>query len=311
MNTALELLIVIINYKTPQLVIDCLETVLPQLTPGRRVVIVDNDSADGSLEKIQDWLDTFNDPRIELLPSDSNTGFSGGNNIGIRSAKAEHYLLLNSDTLLREGALNTLLKTAAQHPEAGIISPRLEWPDGTEQISCFRYHSPLSELINAAQTAPITQLFSRWNVPIPTQQSLSTPQWTSFACVLVKQDLISDIGLMDEGYFLYYEDVDFCRETVKAGWKIINNPSARVVHLRGGSSPVKRNKKINKRLPLYYYQSRTRFFAKQYGIFGLLAGNLCWHIGRSIALLRRITGKNIQTCDKQYRDIWANFHRPL
>jgi len=313
MSDALDLLIVIINYKTGLLVIDCLQTVIPQLQDGQQIVIVDNCSADGSAAVIQQWIDEQSvNERVQMILSPQNTGFSGGNNLGIQSRQAEFYLLLNSDTLMREGALQILLDTARQNPDAGMVSPRLEWPNGDSQISCFRYHSPISELIYAAGSAPVTAMFRSRVVAIPVQDEKTNPEWTSFACVMVSAALIEDIGLMDDGYFLYYEDVDYCRMARDRGWKIINNPAARVVHLRGGSSDVKKNIERKSRLPKYYYASRTRYFAKHYGRIGLGLANMLWLTGRSIAFVRECLGKKTYTsCEKQHLDIWTNFSSPM
>lgn len=312
MANELELLIVIINYKTAKMVIDCLQTVLPQLAPGQAVVVVDNFSNDGSAEEIEQWLNTNNIEHVTLIKSPVNTGFSGGNNIGIRSRSADHYLLLNSDTLLREGALSALLATARNNPKAGLVSPRLEWPDGKPQISCFRYHSPFSELINAAASGPVTRLLNRWNVPIDVSQAPTTPEWTSFACVLIKKQVIEDVGLMDEGYFLYYEDADYCRTARNIGWEIVNNPDAHVVHLRGGSSDVKKNISQRKRLPKYFYASRNRYFAKHYGHAGLMMTNICWYIGRTISFIRECLGKkDVVSREYEYADIWTNISQPV
>lgn len=312
MTDSLDLLIVIINYKTGQLVIDCLKTVIPQLQKDQQVVVVDNCSADGSANQIREWLEEEQvTDRVNLILSPQNTGFSGGNNIGIKSRTARYYLLLNSDTILREGALEAMLDAARNRPDAGLVSPRLEWPNGEPQISCFRYHRPISELIYAAATAPVTALLKPWVVAIPVSDSGIEPEWTSFACVLVKSEVIEQIGLMDEGYFLYYEDVDYCRVARNAGWTIVHTPKARVVHLRGGSSDVKKNISTRKRLPRYYYASRSRYFAKHYGPLGLLAANCLWLLGRSISFLRERFGKANTSCEKQHMDIWTNFSRPM
>ena len=312
MTHELELLIVIINYKTADLVIDCLKTVLPQLQTNQSVVVVDNDSQDGSADVIAHWLSESGQGKIDLIRSPLNSGFSGGNNLGIKHKKAQNYLLLNSDTLLRENALSELLRTAAEFPDAGMVSPRLEWPDSTPQISCFRFHNPISEFIYAASTGPITKLLKRWDVPLDIESSLSFPEWTSFACVLVKAEVIDRVGLMDDGYFLYYEDVDYCRMAKNEGLNIVNNPSARVVHLRGGSSDVKKNISTKRRLPKYYYASRSRYFAKHYGVLGLVLTNLMWHSGRIISYIRERLGKqDSPACENQYADIWTNLSQPL
>lgn len=312
MQDEIELLVVIINYKTPQLVIDCVRSMDGQLSPERQVVIVDNCSGDDSLEQLNAWLEADQPEYVELIAAPTNSGFSGGNNTGIKSRKARYYLLTNSDTIVRSGAIETLIQTAEEHQDAGLVSPRLEWPDATPQISCFRYHTPISELIDAAETSVVTKIFHRWHVPIPIIDTISECQWTSFACVLVRGRVVEQIGLMDEGYFLYYEDVDYSQLVRKAGWRVINNPAAHVVHLRGGSSDVKANQAKKSRLPKYVWESRNRYFALHYGFLGLLSANLLWLLGAAITQVRLLMGKKQSPLiEKQWRDIWTNFFNPL
>ena len=111
---------------------------------------------------------------------------------------------------------------------------------------------------------------------------------------------------------MYFEDVDFCRRARAAGWPIINNPQAHVVHLRGGSSPVKSQAAKKKRLPRYFYESRTRYYYKHFGRSGLLMANLSWHLGAVIGKGRQLfsSGYLPNICESQWRDIWTNFTRP-
>jgi N-acetylglucosaminyl-diphospho-decaprenol L-rhamnosyltransferase len=286
---------------------------LPQLTgQDAQVIIVDNCSQDGSVTTLRDWI-AAHDGRllVQLVESKTNGGFSAGNNVGIRTANADYYLLLNSDTIVRPEAISILLQTADRHPEAGLVSPRLEWPDAAPQQSCFRYISPMSEFIDAAQTGPITAAFNQFNVPLPVSETIVQPNWTSFACILVRQDVINAIGPMDEGFFMYFEDVEFCRRARKAGWLIIHNPKARVVHLRGGSSPVKQRAIERKRLPRYYYASRTRYLYLAYGWVGLTLANTLWLLGRGVSRCRELfERRGTGVPEKQWLDIWTNWLHP-
>jgi len=313
MNENLELLIVIINYKTASLVIDCLKTLIPQLSESHRAVVVDNDSNDGSADLIEQWVKSTKSSRqVNVVRSPVNGGFSAGNNLGMKTNSAKYYLLLNSDTLLREHAIERLLAAAEVNPSAGLVSPKLEWPSEEGQISCFRFHTPASELIASAGISLVTKILSRWDVPLPLRNDYSHPEWTSFACVLLRSEMVESIGEMDEGYFLYYEDVDYCMRAKKSGWSILNVPDARVVHLRGGSSDVKSNIAKKARLPKYYYASRTRYFTLHYGAHGFIFANLLWHLGRLISLFAEVLGKEESpVCEKQYRDIWCHFLNPL
>jgi N-acetylglucosaminyl-diphospho-decaprenol L-rhamnosyltransferase len=306
--------VVIINYRTPGLIQDCISTLLPELENIHSVVqIVDNFSNDGSTELIKKWLDDLDtDQTINLIASSTNSGFSGGNNLGISAARAKYYLLLNSDTLVRKDSISLLITEAERNPRVGLISPRLEWPDGTPQKSCFNYHSPITEFLMSARTSLLSNLLKSHNIAHPVSNLRSNPQWTSFACVLVRHEVIEDIGLMDDGYFMYYEDSDFCYHARKSNWEILNAPESHIVHLRGGSSPVKENTIHKKRLPKYYYASRTRYFYKLYGRSGLILANVLWLAGRSISLLRETLGnKQPHVCEKAWLDIWTNFLNPL
>lgn len=307
--------IVIINFRTAGLVKDCLAALGPQLEENdARVAIVDNFSNDGSADEIADWLmrgDLWKS-RAALIRSPSNEGFSGGNNIGINALDAGCYVLLNSDTLMRPGALKAMLAAATREKDAGLIAPRLEDPDGTPQISVFRFHSPLSEFLTAAETAPLDKLFRFAVVPTPVSDAPVTCDWASFACVLIKREALDDVGLMDDGYFMYFEDADYCRALKKHGWRVVYDPSARVVHLRGGSSPVKSSMKAKKRPPAYYYAARTRYFRKAYGPLGLPAANLMWLAGRGVARLRSLFGKPAPLlCENQSADQWMNWRDAL
>lgn len=312
MSTKLN--IIIVNYRTPKLVIDCLASLAKEVKVGEHlVIVVDNASGDDSIAEIKRAISENNwGDFVRVVASSVNGGFSAGNNLGIKSCSADAYLLLNSDTIVRPGAISTLLQVMADNPEAGLISPRLEWLDGTPQISCFRYRSPASELIRAAATSFVTKPLKKYDVPIPVSLEPSKPDWTSFACVLIRHEVIEQIGLMDEGYFMYFDDIDYCRKARNAGWEILHIPQARVVHLRGGSSSVKADVAARKRPKQYYYASRSRYFATFYGSFGLAIANLSWLAGRIISLVRELVGdKQPHTCEFEAQDIWRNWREPL
>jgi GT2 family glycosyltransferase len=297
------------------MVIDCLETLLPQVRElGATVALVDNASPDDSVPQLRRWnRDHHGHDCVTLIESSDNGGFAAGNNIGIESCDAKSYLLLNSDTLVRGGALKRLIAAMSSEPNVGLVSPRLEWPDGRPQESCFRYHRPVSELISSARTGFVTRLLARYEVPIRVSDERSFPEWTSFACVMIRREVLERIGPLDDGFFMYFEDVEFSFRAREAGWRILHEPTARVVHLRGGSSPVKSRARLRKRLPRYFYESRTRYFYKLYGRIGLLAANAWWTLGWTISLSRSLLQKTYQSpnCEAQWRDIWINFWTPM
>ena len=306
--------IVIINYRTPKLLIDCLTSLQQDMKSEQtKITVVDNCSGDNSVAEIERAIEKNQwNKSVTLIESSVNGGFSAGNNLGIKAQKADAYLLLNSDTIVRSGAITSLVKAMEANPKAGLVSPRLEWPNGEPQISCFRYHSPLSELIDAAGSGPITKLFQKFDVPVSVSNKPINPQWTSFACILIRHEVVEQIGLMDEGYFMYFDDVDYCRRATNAGWQILHCPQAKVVHLRGGSNSVKADMAARKRPKSYLYASRTRYFTKFYGSMGLWFANLFWLTGRCISLLRElIKNKEPHLCEYQAIDIWRNWRNPM
>ena len=129
---------------------------------------------------------------------------------------------------------------------------------------------------------------------------------------MISAECIAKTGYLDEGFFMYFEDVEYCHRMCRTGFKVFHNPAASAVHLRGGSSSVKKNIATKKRLPKYYYQSRCRFYYKKYGYLGLFTTNIFWYLGRGVSLTRQFMGRKDKSALKsQWKDIWSNFFNPL
>lgn len=305
-NKQLRLLVIIINYKTPELVCDALCSLNGQINENSdKVVVVDNASNDRSINEISEFISAKNwNNWIDLIPSNVNGGFSSGNNLGIESTKAKYYLLLNSDAFVRENAIELMVHELESDSKIAIVGPKLEWENGEQQVSCFYNLTPWNTFLNAASTGVLTRLFNIFGineVAIPVEKLVKSPEWISFACVLIRNEAIQDVGLMDEGFFMYMEDVDYCRRIRKAGWDISFCNKAKVVHLNNGYS---NNLKIRK-LPAYYYQSRARYFIKYYGRTGFFMTNILWYLGRLISITRKyLPGKEKKVSPDSYRDIW-------
>lgn len=304
----MRLCIVIVNYRTPSLVIDALCSLEGQVDPVTdQVVVVDNDSRDDSVPRIDAAIAQRGfGAWCSLVRAARNGGFAAGNNVGIRAADADFYMLLNCDTLVQPGAIATLLAEMKAHPGVGIAGPRLEWPDGKPQVSCFRDHTPASELLMAAKTRPITAALRNYEVPLPVTDESIEVDWVSFACVLLRREVIERVGLLDEAYFMYFEDSDFCRATREIGFRVRYFPHARVVHLRG-SEVQERCASLRARPPRSFYASRSRYFRKGYGPFGPWMANACWQIGRSVSFSREVAGRKApHTCEKAWLDNWID-----
>jgi len=308
MENDIRVLAVIINYKTPELVIQAVNSLLNDLSKAKdRITIVDNNSSDGSIEILQQainenaWVGFVN-----LICAEINGGFSYGCNLGINSGKAQFYFLLNSDAYIRNNAIDELLNCFSLHSNAGIIGSRLEYDDGVAQDSCFVNLTPWHELIKTGGTKYINWILKKTfnidEIGISSKNIVFSPDWVSFACVLIRHDVIKSIGLMDDGFFMYREDNDYCRRARQKGWDVLYCPSSKVVHLNLGFS---KNHKI-RRLPHFYYHSRSRYYVKYYGRLGLLSANFLWTCGRVIHFFREMLGnKAMNVHALAWRDIWT------
>jgi len=325
MSETPRIAISIVNYRTAAATIACIESVVADLAGAAdaeadadrvaiagEVVVVDNASGDGSAEAVAEWCEAHPDAPVRLVRSADNTGFSGGHNQAFAASTAPFVLLLNSDAELRPGCLAALLAAAEAAPAAGLVAPQLEDADGTVQTSCFRFPTAASELIRGANSGPLTAALRRWDISLPPPPEPGRIQWASFACILLRREMIAAIGPMDEGYFLYFEDIEYALRAHRAGWGIVHAPRARALHHRGGSGPVKSLAKARARLPKYYYASRTRYHYQKGGMVGLLAADLAWVLGRGLAHARVLFGKPVaRAAAHEARDIWTNVLRPL
>lgn len=210
----------------------CLESLhaAPPAVP-HDITVVDNASSDGGAAAVRArW------PGVRVVALPENRGFAAGNNAGIRETRGELLLLLNSDTVVPRGAIDTLVRRLAAHPQAAAAGPRLVDGDGRAEISFGRMITPLAELRQKiagrlyAVRAPIVT--GRIERLARTERYVD---WVSGACLLVRRADAVAAGLLDERFFLYTEDVDFCASLRARGRKILFAPEAEVVHLRGRS----------------------------------------------------------------------------
>ena len=302
--------VVIVNYRTPALTVAAIRSIAPSLRDAdARVVVVDNASDDGSVEFLAKEIDALAEKdRILLVSSPENNGFSAGNNLGMQHLDADWRLFLNSDAMAAPGALLALRQFAEQHPDLGVIAPLIADRDGAPVVSRFRNHTPLSEFVDGAETGPITKLFAKSEVPIFPGVEGGQPDWVSFAAVMISRAAVDKVGPMDEGFFLYYEDCDYCRRIQAAGFEIGECDAAVFTHDEGGSTGLSEKEKSAQKLPAYYYRSRARYFRKYYGPAGLILANLGWYAGRVIAKLRGVFGRSAPAVSQgRARDIWTGW----
>ncbi|NWF58339.1 MAG: glycosyltransferase family 2 protein [Fischerella sp.] len=298
-----RLLVVILNYRIPQLTIACLRSLVDEVRslPGTHVVVVDNASGDGSAALIQGAIaaESWGD-WVSLLPLEHNGGYAFGNNAAIRlglesTNPPPYFLILNPDTLVRAGALKALVNFMDEQPDVGIAGSRLEDPDGTPQRSAFRFHTIFSELDSGLRLGVITKLLSRWVVAPAVREDTYQTDWVSGASMIVRREVFASVGLLDEKYFLYFEEVDFCLQANKAGWSCWYVPASRVVHLVGQSTGVNNPNQRPKRLPKYWFDSRRRYFIKNHGWLYAALADATWVFGFFVWRWRRVIQRKPDT----------------
>lgn len=315
----LDLGIIILNYRTAQLTKDCLDSLSGELDHMDRlrittdVVVVDNCSGDGSSDEIEQHINDNNYVWATVIRSPVNGGFAAGNNLGIRALDAKAYILLNSDTLVHKGCLQAFWDAMTQHPEAGLIGASFQDGSGKEIAGCFTFPQPLCELPRIADTGLVNKALGNYAMRSYTSATATEPDWVPFAGVLIRNEVLESVGLLDDGFFMYFEDVDFCIRARAYGWKILHWPAARITHLVGGSSQVTTAQgKQQKRAPKYFFEARTRFYAKHYGVGGYLVSNIAWLAGFGIATVRNaIQRKGTPVRDHELQDIWLNAVHPF
>jgi GT2 family glycosyltransferase len=296
----MRIVAVIVNYRTAELCADCLDSLAGEAADFRelRVEVLDGASGDDSVAVLGEHIARRGySVWCTLTPLNCNGGFAAANNSSIRStlsaAEAPNfYLLLNPDTVIRSGAIRKLVEFVSAHPQAGIVGARLEDPDGTPQNSAFNFPSAVGEFELAVRLGVVTRWLRRWMTVPPARSEAHRCGWVAGACVLVRREVFEQIGLLDESYFMYYEEVDFCRRAALAGWECWYEPAARVVHLVGQSSGVTDTKRPPRRRPAYWFESRRRYFEKNHGRAYRVAADVAWTVGHAVhAVYRTARGR--------------------
>ncbi len=297
----MKLLVVIVNFRVAHLTIDCLGSIAEEIgrVPGTIVAVCENGTGDDSAGRIQNAITAHGwDSWCTLTAINPNLGFTGGNNVILRpvleSADAPQYvLLLNADTIVRPNAFKALTDFMDAHPKVGIAGSRLEDPDGTPQRSAFRFHSPVSEFEGSVKLGLVTRLFRRWVTAPPVRSHAFETDWVSGASMIIRREVLQDIGLLDEGYYTYFDDIDICYNARNAGWSTWYVPASRVVHLVGQTTGIGR---LNpKRQPTYLFEARRRYFLKNHGRLYAAMADAGLILGLTLWRLRVLLGKRDST----------------
>ncbi len=260
----LDLSIVIVNYNTRDRLLECLASLqadgMPAEngSPSSEVFVVDNASQDGSADAVAAAF-----PQVTLLRAPRNGGYAFGNNLALRRARGRYNLLLNPDTLVPPGALATLVRYMDKHPEVGICGPRLVRPDGSLDLACRRSFPTLAiafyRLVGLSRLFPRSRRFGRYNLTYLDPSQEAEVDSVVGACMLVRRAAIDQVGLLDETFFLYGEDLDWAFRIRQRGWKVQYVPQATVIHHKGEAS-----RQQSTAMTLAFYDAMRIFYHKHY-----------------------------------------------
>ncbi len=252
----MDLSIVIVNYNTKELLMQCIESIYAAKGDlGCEIIVVDNNSNDGSVRLIKE-----NFPFVKLFTNRENIGFSKANNQGFRVAQAELIMFLNPDTVVRNGALERIIDFMKMHQNVGILAPKLIYPDGSLQLSCRSFYNIRTILLRRTLLGRIfhgSELLKKHVMSESSHEEIQEIDWALGACLVVPSHVFKKVGGFDEGYKMYFEDVDLCYRVKKAGYKECYFPQAVVVHHHQRESAGGFSQKT-----LWHIQSGIRFFNK-------------------------------------------------
>ena len=248
--------IIIVSWNTRQITCDCLRSIYGQSGINNyEVIVLDNASSDGSVQMIKhDFPDVF------LIENKENRGFAAANNQGIAIAKGRYILLLNSDTVILDNAIGKTVSFAEAHPEAAVIGCRVLNPDKTLQPTCFMFPSVLNLILSSTylyKLFPRSRFFGREHMTWWDRSDEHEVDVVTGCFMLVRNEAIEQVGMMDERFFVYGEETDWCYRFKQAGWKVMFTPCAEIIHLGGQSS-----KKIATEMALQLRGSILQFINK-------------------------------------------------
>jgi hypothetical protein len=231
------------------------------------IIVVDNASTDGSADAARRWSD------VRVIEAGTNLGFARATNAGIRASTGVNLLLLNNDTIVPPGAIDRLLDELTRHADVAVVAPRLVDADGHAELSFGRMIGPLNELRQKRLVRGLERREPRISARVDQMtRRAQSPDWVSAACLLVRRADAESVGLLDERFRLYTEDVDFCAAIRAQGGRILFTPAVEVIHLRGRSAAAApaATREAYRQSRLAFYEKHHPFWAPLLRLYLLL-----------------------------------------
>lgn len=290
--TTASIAIISVNYKTSDLAIESIKSVQAQrqCVPNLRMYVIDNASNDGSFQKLSEFASNLN--WVTVVDAGINGGYAAGNNIALRMLnesdnKPDLVWFLNPDTCLRDGATEALVAYLLDN-NVTVVGSRLEDADGTPQISNFNFPGALSEFSAGARLGFIDRILKSKLVRRDITDQPEQCDWLAGASLMMSWQVIEDIGFMDDNYFLYFEELDYCLAAQRAGHPCWYVPASRVYHAVGASTGISDKRKAAPRRPKYWFDSRRRYYLKNFGAFKLILADFLFILGYGTWVSRAI-----------------------
>jgi len=230
--------------------------------------VVDAASSDGSAEIVRAEF-----PQVKLIASDENLGYTRGNNVGLRAATGRYILILNPDTEVVGDALAQMVAHMDAHPKVGVLGPQLRYANGTIQSTCRRFPTLATGFLESTWLQPLAprSMLDRYYARDLLEDAISEVDWVVGAAMLVRREAYEQVGGLDEGYFMYSEELDWCRRMKAAGWKVVYFPLARIIHHEAKSSA-----QVPAATHIRFNTSKVRYYRKYHG--PLAAEALRWFL---------------------------------
>jgi N-acetylglucosaminyl-diphospho-decaprenol L-rhamnosyltransferase len=289
----IDIAVVIVTYRSAVVTIESLASLHAEREAQRRnihVFVIDNASGDfpqiAEAVERQGWSSW-----VTPILAPTNGGFSYGNNIGIRNAfergRPKYIYLLNPDTQVRPRGIRALVDFLENHPQVGIAGSSFETEDGKDWPFAFRFPTLYSEFDRGMQIGLFTRLLSRWTVARTMNAVAQPTDWICGASMMIRREVLTTVGCLDENFFLYYEETEFCHRALHAGFPTWYVPESRVMHIYGKSTNLDDETRLSRRLPGYWFDSRRRYFALTYGIRTAALIDIVAIVSSALGLVRR------------------------
>jgi N-acetylglucosaminyl-diphospho-decaprenol L-rhamnosyltransferase len=276
-ESMVDLSVVVVSWNVRDLLRQCLASTSDLQSPSIETIVVDNVSTDGSAEMVRTEF-----PDVRLIVNTENRGFPAANNQGIAIAEGRYVLILNPDTEVIDDALAAMVAYADENPDVGVVGPQLLNDDLSVQPSRRRFPTLATAFFESTWLQPCAprRLLARYYVQDQPDDATLDVDWVKGAALMARREAIEQVGLMDEGYFMYSEELDWCKRFKDAGWRVVYLPTAQIVHYGGKSSD-----QVMTSRHIHFQTSKVRYFRKHHGRFvgevlrWFLLGNYAWQLG--------------------------------